>query len=116
MSYSSDETKKPKDNEKKAFVELKTALGIIVGLFVSGVTTTVIVQNYLDKRAEDMFYGKTAGQLVDQRVHIMEENYKEQTGKMETLQIQQNQVLIELGKINGKIDLIQNNVPSRHSR
>jgi len=101
--------KKDKENEYQlmgTFVNLKSVFIAIISIFLAGVGSVVAVTKYLDERATDRFFEKTNGQVLEQRVRVMEENYKEQSGKMEVLQQQQNQLLIGIGEIKGRIDLV----------
>ena len=94
----------PQQSAKSFFLEIRNIVAIIVGLFIAGVTATVVVQNYLDKRAEDRFYEKSNGLVLEQRVLVIEENLRNQTVKMDTMLDQQNQILIQLGEVKGKLD------------
>lgn len=90
----------------KSFLNMKTLIIAVVSIFIAGVVSVVTVTTYLDDRANDKYYNKGAGQVLELKVQTMEENLKEQSGKMDTLQQQQNQLLMGIGKIEGKIDAL----------
>lgn len=90
--------------EKRTLFGWKTAIGIIVGLFVSGMVTVVITTSYLDDRAAEKFYNKTSGVVLEQKVEVIEERMVRQEQKMDTIDNQQTQILLKLGEVNGKLD------------
>lgn len=88
----------------RSFLSVKNLLLAILSIFLAGVGSVVVVTKYLDDRAAEKYFQKTNGQVLEERVHEMEDNFKDQSSKMQVLQQQQNQLLIGVGEIKGKID------------
>ena len=91
----------------KSFLSIKGLLITIISIFIAGVISVVTVTTYLDARADSKYFHQAPGQVLETRVHSMEENIKEQSSKMDVLQQQQGQLLMGLGKIEGKLDTLQ---------
>lgn len=94
--------------EKKTLLGWRQALALIIGIFTAGVVTVIITTSYLDDRAADRFYEKSAGLVLEQKVKVIEERATRQEEKLENIQSQQTQILLKLGEVSGKLDNIRN--------
>ena len=96
------------EEQKETLFGWKSALSIIVGIFIAGIIAVVTVQGWLDSRIEEKFYQKSQGALLEQRVKNVEETGQDQVKKLDDLKTQQIQILLTIGQVSGKLDAIQN--------
>ena len=79
------------------------------GIFIAGVVSVVTVTTYLDGRANEKYYDRGNGQVLETKIETVEENLRDQSMKLDVLQQQQSQLLMGLGKIEGKLDNLRTN-------
>jgi len=99
---------KYEDSSSKAietFLSIKTLIVAVIGVFVAGIVSVVTVTTYLDSRADEKYYVRSSGYVLESKVQTIEETLKEQSNKIDILQQQQNQLLVGIGRIEGKLDM-----------
>ena len=93
---------KYEDSSSKAietFLSIKTLIVAVIGVFVAGIVSVVTVTTYLDSRADEKYYVRSSGYVLESKVQTIEETLKEQSNKIDILQQQQNQLLVGIGRI-----------------
>lgn len=103
-SHESDLNKSFKD-----FVSLRGVVVAIIGIFTAGILSVVSVTSYLDARADEKFYKEVEGRVLESRVRTVEDGIKKNHITLDTIQLQQNQLLMGIGEIKGKLDGIGSN-------
>lgn len=100
MTRESGTSKDPKET----LYNWKSAVGLIIGIFIAGVVSVITVTGYLNDQALDRFYQLTSGQLLEQRVNQMETSSRSQEIKLDQLRESQTVILLKIGEMNSKLD------------
>lgn len=79
-------------------------LGVIIGAISAVVIFLIGAQNYFDSRYDNKFFERAAGLVLTQKLEEQQKSLEKLENKMDNIQSTNQQILIELGKIQEKLD------------
>jgi Tfp pilus assembly protein PilO len=84
----------------------KTAIGIIISIFLAGVVSIVSANSYIDTQTEKKYYPISRAYALEEKVENSVSDSKKQTVKLDDIQKKQIEILEQVANINGKLDVI----------
>ena len=84
----------------------KTAIGIIISIFLAGVVSIVSANSYIETQTEKKYYPIAKAYALETKVDNSISNYNEQSKKLDNIQTQQIEMLQKMGEISGKLDIL----------
>ena len=87
-------------------ISWKTAIGIIISIFLAGVVSIVSANSYIETQTEKKYYPIAKALVLETKIENSIFDSQEQSKKLDDIQEQQTEILEKVGEINGKLDII----------
>ena len=84
----------------------KTAIGVIISIFLAGVVSIVSANVYIETQTEKKYYPMIKAYVLEEKVDTATKSINEQTKQLSDIQEDQSKILFQIGEINGKLEII----------